>query len=68
MGKRKESRWERRERKYKKRRYGMRVSGRSIKAVLLRLIGRKAKEAQQRHQEEVNHSEKGANPKRKVKR
>lgn len=35
-------RWERRERKYRKRRYGMRVSGRSIKAVLLRLIGKKA--------------------------
>lgn len=41
MGKRNETKWERRERKYKKRRYGMRVSGRSIKAVLLPLIGRK---------------------------
>lgn len=42
MSKREETRWERRERKYKKRRYGMRVSGRSVKAVLLPLIGRKS--------------------------
>jgi len=45
MSKREETRWERRERKYKKRRYGMRVSGRSIKGVLLHLIGRRAEEA-----------------------
>lgn len=45
MSKREDTRWERRERKYKKRRYGMRVSGRSIKGVLLHLIGRKAEEA-----------------------
>jgi len=42
MSKREDTRWERRERKYKKRRYGMRVSGRSVKAVLLRLIGKRA--------------------------
>lgn len=42
MGKREESRWERRDRKYRKRRYGMRVDGRSVKAVLLRLIGKRA--------------------------
>ncbi|GEM_PF-3662966 len=47
MSKREETRWERRERKYKKRRYGMRVSGRSVKAVLLRLIGKRAKEAEE---------------------
>ena len=40
--KREATRWEGRERKYRKRRYGMRVSGRSIKAVLLRLIRKKA--------------------------
>lgn len=45
MGKKETTRWGRRERKYKKRRYGMRVSGRSIKAVLLPLIGTKAKDA-----------------------
>lgn len=39
---RKETRWERRDRKHKKRRYGMRVDGRSVKAVLLRLIGKRA--------------------------
>lgn len=42
MSKREETRWERRDRKYRKRRYGMRVSGRSVKAVLLRLIGKRA--------------------------
>lgn len=47
MSKREDTRWERRERKYKKRRYGMRVSGRSVKAVLLRLIGKRAKEAEE---------------------
>jgi len=47
MSKREETRWERRERKYKKRRHGMRVSGRSVKAVLLRLIGKRAKEAEE---------------------
>ncbi len=41
MSKREDTRWGRRERKYKKRRYGMRVSGRSIKAVLLPLVGKK---------------------------
>jgi len=46
MGKKGSTPWERRERKYRKRRYGMRVSGRSIKAVLLRLMGKKAKKAE----------------------
>jgi len=47
MSKREETRWERRDRKYRKRRYGMRVSGRSVKAVLLRLMGKRAKEAEE---------------------
>ncbi len=42
MSKQENTRWERRARKYRKRRYGMRVSGRSVRDVLLRLIGRKA--------------------------
>ncbi|HAL60843.1 MAG TPA: hypothetical protein DCP08_00360 [Chloroflexi bacterium] len=59
MSKREETRWERRERKYKKRRYGMRVSGRSVKAVLLRLIGKKAEEAEEAKTEaETDQSEK----------
>ena len=44
MSKRENTRWGRRDRKYRKRRYGMRVSGRSVKAILLPLIGRKAEE------------------------
>ena len=44
MSKQEESRWKRRERKYRKRRYGMRMSGRSVKAVLLRLIGKRTKQ------------------------
>lgn len=59
MSKREETRWERRERKYKKRRYGMRVSGRSVKAVLLRLIGKRVKEAEESETEaKRNRSEK----------
>jgi len=59
MSKREETRWERRERKYKKRRYGMRVSGCSVKAVLLRLIGKKAEEAEEAKTEaETDQSEK----------
>ena len=45
MSKREETRWGRRDRKYRKRRYGMRVSGRSVRDLLLPLIGRKAEEA-----------------------
>lgn len=59
MSKREDTRWERRERKYRKRRYGMRVSGRSVKAVLLRLIGKRVKEAEESETEaKRNRSEK----------
>lgn len=37
-----------RDRKRRKGRYGMQVSGRSIKSVLLPVIGRKSREAQER--------------------
>ncbi|MCJ7668133.1 MAG: hypothetical protein MUP04_07635 [Anaerolineae bacterium] len=47
MSKREKTRWERRERKYRKRRYGMRMSGRSVKAVLLRLIGKRTKQTKE---------------------
>ncbi len=38
-------RWERRERKLKRRRQGMKVSGQGLKKVLLPIIARKAEEA-----------------------
>lgn len=40
-----EQRWLRRERKLRKRREGMRVSGQGLKKVLLPVIARKAEEA-----------------------
>jgi hypothetical protein len=58
MNKKGSARWERRERKHRKRRYGMRVSGRSIKAVLLRLMGKKAPQAES-DETETKEGEKG---------
>jgi len=68
MSKQEETHWERRERKYRKRRYGMRVSGHSIKAVLLRLIGRKAEEAEEKHREEAGATVPGRPEKKRSRR